>query len=51
LENRRSEDDKMSRRIWEAAETKAGKTGVTKAERRREEKGRRKSQKRLRQWM
>jgi len=37
LENRRSEDDEASGRIWEAVEIKVRKTGVTKAERRRKE--------------
>jgi len=36
LENRRSEDVKMFGRMWKVVETKAGKTGVAKAERRRE---------------
>jgi len=35
LENRRSKNDKVFRRMWEAVETKARKTGVEKAKRRR----------------
>jgi len=42
LENGRSEDDKMSRRMWEAVETKAGKTRVVKRKRTREKRKRRK---------
>ena len=37
LENRRSKDDKISRRVWEAVETKAGKIRMEKAKRRRKE--------------
>ena len=39
MENGRSEDNKMSRRMWEAVETKAGKTGVAKTKRRKEKRG------------
>jgi len=40
LENKRSEDDKMSRRIWKAVKTEVGKTMIAKAERERKEKRR-----------
>ena len=40
MENRRSKDDKMFRRIWEVVETKVGKTGMRKTKRRREERER-----------
>jgi len=39
LENRRGEDDKMSREVWKAVETKAGKDRVAKAKERREKRG------------
>ena len=32
LEDRRSENDKMSRRMWEAVETSLGEIGIGKAE-------------------
>jgi len=38
LEDRRSKDDKMSRRVWEAMKVKAGKTEVVKVVRGRKEK-------------
>jgi len=35
LENRGSKNDKMSRRVWEAVETKAEKTRIAETKRRR----------------
>jgi len=43
LKNRRGEDDKLSRRVWKAVETKAGKVRVAEAERGRE-KGRKRKE-------
>jgi len=46
LKNRRDKDDKVSRRIWKAVETKIEKTKMAKKERRRKEaKKRRKNKK------
>jgi len=42
LENKRSKNDKVSRRMQKAVEAKAGKIGVAKIKRRREERRRRK---------
>jgi len=46
LENEESEDDKVSGRMWEAVETKGGKTRVIKAEIRRKVTGRRREKRR-----
>ena len=40
LEDRRGEDNKMSRRVWKAVEIKIRKTRVAKTKRKREERGR-----------
>ena len=37
LENEKSEDDEVSRRVWKVVETKAEKNGVAKTKRRRKE--------------
>jgi len=42
LENRRSKDDEVSRRVWNAVEAKAGKIGVGKTKGRRKEREREK---------
>ena len=49
MENRKGEDNKVSRRIWEAVETKTGETGVAKAERRRYDMIRRRKEKNKRE--
>ena len=48
LENRRGEDDKVSRRMWEVGEAEVRKTRVVKAKERRRKKGRRGETKRER---
>ena len=48
LEDRRSRDDEVSRRMWKTVEAKAGKTKVAKTKRRREERGREKETRRER---
>ena len=48
MENRGSKDDEMSRRMWEAVETEAGKIRVGKTKRRRGERRRRKETRRER---
>ena len=45
MENRESEDDEVSRRMWEVVETKARKTRAAKAKRRRKEKSKSKEKK------
>jgi len=42
LENRRGEDDKMSKKVWEVVKTKVRKIGMVEIEREREETGNRK---------
>ena len=42
MEDRRSEDDKIFRRVWKTVEAKIGKIRVEKAKKRRKERGRRK---------
>jgi len=39
LENKRGEDDKMSRGVWKAVETEVGKGKMVEAEKRREKRG------------
>ena len=48
MENRRSKNDEMSRRIWEAVKAETRKIGVAKTKRRREERERRKEVRRER---
>jgi len=42
LENRRSKNDKVSRRMWEVVETKAGDVGLTEAKEGRKKRGKEK---------
>jgi len=46
LENRESEDDKVSRRVWEVVETKVGKVRIAKTKGRRKERRGRKEARR-----
>jgi len=45
LENRRSEDDKVSRRVWEAMEGKARKIRVGKTKERKKERSKKRKRK------
>ena len=40
MENKKNEDNEVSRRMWKAVETKAGKTGMAKVEKKKEKKKR-----------
>ena len=46
MENRKSKDDKVFRRMWEVVETEVGRIGVVEVERRRKKKGRRRKTRR-----
>ena len=47
LENRRGEDNKMSRRVWETVETKTGKIRMAEAEERRKRRKTRKEEEKV----